>query len=527
MEEKKITSGALALKEKQQQVITIAATEQPKDIKLRVAAYARVSSSSEDQLNSFAAQNRYYTTLISGKENWTMVAIYADEGITGTSIEKREDFKRLMADCRRGKIDRILVKSISRFARNTKECLEAIRELKALGISICFEKERIDTASISGEMMIAMFASFAQAESESISSNMQWSIQKRMQNGTFNTCLAPMGFELVDGELEINSEEADVIRRIYDEYLQGKNSRDIARMLNQENALDRRWRREAIDYILKNERYAGNALLQKRFTTATIPHKVVRNRGEREMYFLVSSHEAIVPQEVYDRAQTIRKRRRQEMQFPKARPMAQKIYCGCCGSALRAKHVNQTWYWTCRTHEENLLTCPLLPTPEVHIHSAFMHLYFKLKNKGSHILPQMLTNLQTIRYHRMLWSLDIIALNKQISDLLSQNQMLATLKQQGLVDPDIFISKSNELTEQLRAAKLEKERLLEAESDEVIAQTQDLLDVIEAGPDFLTEFDEELFGELVERIVVESDDRLCFRLKNGLELTESIKRTVR
>lgn len=141
--EKKRTDGSMALQEKQCRVITIAPAEQLQDIKLRVAAYARVSSSSDDQLNSFAAQNRYYATLISGKENWTMVDIYADEGITGTSAKKREDFQRLMADCRRGKIDRILVKSISRFARNTKECLEAIRELKLLGVSVYFEKEDI------------------------------------------------------------------------------------------------------------------------------------------------------------------------------------------------------------------------------------------------------------------------------------------------------------------------------------------------------------------------------------------------
>lgn len=143
MNEEKTTAGSLALRERQPRVITIAAAQQPEDIKLRVAAYARVSSSSEDQLNSFAAQNHYYATLISSKENWTMVDIYADEGITGTSTEKREEFQRLITDCRRGKIDRILVKSISRFARNTKECLEAIRELKSLGIGVCFEKEYI------------------------------------------------------------------------------------------------------------------------------------------------------------------------------------------------------------------------------------------------------------------------------------------------------------------------------------------------------------------------------------------------
>ena len=172
MAEKLMTDGSMALREKQYRVITIEATEKPQNAKLRVAAYARVSSASDDQLNSFAAQNRHYSDLISSKDNWRMVDIYADEGITGTSAEKREDFQRLLADCRRGLIDRVLVKSISRFARNTKECLETIRELKSLGVGVYFEKENIDTATMSGEMMTALFASFAQAESESISGNM-------------------------------------------------------------------------------------------------------------------------------------------------------------------------------------------------------------------------------------------------------------------------------------------------------------------------------------------------------------------
>ena len=146
MVDKKLTDGSMALQDKQCRIITIEATEKPRDIKLRVAAYVRVSSASDDQLNSFAAQNRHYAELISSKENWSLVDIYADEGITGTSVDKRADFQRLLADCRRGLIDKILVKSISRFARNTKECLEAIRELKTLGIGIYFEKENVDSS---------------------------------------------------------------------------------------------------------------------------------------------------------------------------------------------------------------------------------------------------------------------------------------------------------------------------------------------------------------------------------------------
>ena len=158
---------------------------------------------------------------------------------------------------------------------------------------------------------------------------------------------------------------------------------------------------------------------------------------------------------------------------------------------------------------------------------SFLRLYYKLKHHGEPILSQMLSSLQTIRNRRMLWSLDVIELNKQISELSSQNQTLAFLKQQGLVDPDIFISQSNELAEQLRAAKLKKERLLVADSDSTIAQTQELIDILETGPDFLDAFDADLFGELVDKIIVDSNEQLRFRLRNGLELTETIERTVR
>ena len=178
------TNGALALEQKNR-VIIIPAQDEITARKLRVAAYARVSSSSEDQLNSYRAQNQYYSEHISNNPDWEMVDIYADSGITGTSVDKREDFKRMMADCRKGKIDRILVKSILRFARNTKDCLAAVRELKELGVSVLFEEQGIDTARVSSEMVTAIMASLAQKQSESISGNTNWGIQRRMENGKF------------------------------------------------------------------------------------------------------------------------------------------------------------------------------------------------------------------------------------------------------------------------------------------------------------------------------------------------------
>ena len=232
---------------------------QPEAVILRVAAYCRVSTDSDDQLNSFVAQQTYYNDYIRKHDNWQLAEIYADEGITGTSAAKRDDFQRMLADCRKGRIDKILVKSISRFARNTMECLETIRELKAMGVSILFEEHNIDTKMVSSEMLTAVLASCAQAESESISKNMRWSLQKRMESGVFNTCRAATGFRLSEEGLKIHAEEAAVVYNIFEEYLLGINSREIAVRLNQENALGRTWSRRLVDYILMNERYAGNS----------------------------------------------------------------------------------------------------------------------------------------------------------------------------------------------------------------------------------------------------------------------------
>lgn len=326
MAEKLMTDGSMALREKQYRVITIEATEKPQNAKLRVAAYARVSSASDDQLNSFAAQNRHYSDLISSKENWRMVDIYADEGITGTSAEKREDFQRLLADCRRGLIDSVLVKSISRFARNTKECLETIRELKSLGVGVYFEKENIDTATMSGEMMTALFASFAQAESESISGNMRWGIQKRMQAGTYIPANLPYGYTLQDHSIRIVEEQAVIVQRIFKEYLSGKSTERIASDLREEGipckSGEVAWDSTAIRYIISNEKYIGDSVWQKYFSTDTLPYKCRLNRGQKVSYYAYGTHEGIVPKEDFEKANALMKSRAQKITLTKNSPYA-------------------------------------------------------------------------------------------------------------------------------------------------------------------------------------------------------------
>ena len=530
-EKKQAVDGSLALQENQRRVITIEATKPPQGVKLRVAAYARVSTSSEDQLNSFAAQNRYYSAYIASRDDWTMVDLYADEGITGTSADKRKEFQRLLRDCRKGKIDRVLVKSVSRFARNTKECLEAVRELKLLGVSILFEEQKIDTSAMSSEMLTTIFASLAQKESESIAANLRWSYVSQMKEGSFVSTHQPFGYRLDGKSIVIDECAAEVVWFIFREYLAGNGVSAIARKLNgmrSEMPLlsQLKWEPKAVSRILKNEHYTGNSLWQKTYRTDTMPKKDKVNHGERPQYYAENTHPAIISAEDFRRVQALMQKKAPPSRNSETPVLKGAVECRFCGSHLRRKEVRDRSYWVCRTHELDKAACPLSPVPEEQLTGAFLRMYFNLKNHPE-ILDRMYRNLLTVRNRRMLWSPDVVELNTQIGNISSQVQTLTALKQRGLVDPDVFISKNNELTEQLRKVKEEKERLTESEQDETIRRTLELMELIDSGPDFPEAFDRELFGELVEKMIVDSGECLHFRLKNGLELAETMERTVR
>ena len=510
------------------QNIFIPATQPEEQITLRVAAYCRVSSDSADQLNSFAAQNTHYNTVISTHDHWELVDIYADEGITGTSAAKRGDFQRMLSDCRNGRIDKILVKSISRFARNTAECLEAIRELKALGISVFFEEHNIDTKMVSSEMLTAVLASCAQAESESISKNVSWGNRKRMESGSFTPSSAPYGYRLANGKLVVEESEAAVVQSIFAHYLEGMNPEQIARQLMQTDESGKVWTRHTVEYILKNEKYMGDALLQKQYTTETLPRQKKNNYGERDMFYIENYNPAIISREVYQKATELREQRRGKCSFTAREHMLAGIAtCEQCGCLMRVKKKGEQDYLICRTHNEDSESCPITQIPVVTIYESFLRLYFNLSRHGADIFAEMIRNLHTIRNRQMLWHPDVVELNKRISDISNQIHTLTLLNKQGIVESDYFISKNNQLAEQLRKAKQQKEKLLDREDDEIIKQTMILLEVLEDGPEFMDQLDEELFCELIDKIIVESNTKIRFRLKNGLELPESIERTVR
>lgn len=307
--------------------ITVNSKEENKIV--RLAAYCRVSSDSDNQLHSFAAQIRYYKDYERKHPEYKLVDIYADEGLTGTSMEKRYELNRLIRDCKKGKIDRIVVKSVSRFARNTQELLVCIRMLKKIGISVYFEEQGIDTNKLNMEMIVTFPGMASQQESESISGNMRLSYKKRMESGVFNCCTPAYGYIMKDGQITVNEPEAVVIRRIFDLYLQGTGKQNIAKILNNEGICRRygkeKWYESAVHYILNNERYMGDALLQKSYTTEILPFRRKRNQGELPKYYVENSNPPIVNREIYQAVQTLQNSRKNVYSNSKGKYLLSKV----------------------------------------------------------------------------------------------------------------------------------------------------------------------------------------------------------
>ena len=532
MEKMMSMNGNLAIRQDERRIVKIEAREKPETVLLRLAAYTRVSTNSEDQLNSLGAQTRYYTTMIGAHDGWKLVDIYADEGITGTSADKRDEFQRLMTDCRNGLIDRVLTKSISRFARNTQDCLEAIRELKSIGVSVYFERENLDTSTMSSEMITAVMASLAQRESESISSNLRWSYQKRMERGEFNTNKAPFGFRLSDDGLVVEESEAEIIRLIYSRYLSGHSRKEIAEELRAINAPTRadvpKWQTSTVYCALTNERYAGDALLGKRIASDSFPHRMIYNHGERPKYYVENSNPAIIPKEDFNKVVELRERRRLTSDnSPKNHPLQKKIMCSCCGAVFKRQQPRKTEYWICYSRYKSIENCSMPSVTTAAIEEAFCRLYYKLKYQGEKILSNIISLHSELKSRRMLWKPEVIELNKKISDLTSQNQLLSELKKQGLVDSDIFISQTNTIAEQLQQAKMEKSRILDAETNDTVRQTMEMIEVLANGPDYIETFDTDLFNTLVDNIIVKDGEHIVFHMKNGLQLTEEIEKRKR
>ncbi len=326
--------------------------------RLKVAAYARVSMDSENLMNSLDEQKSYYSNLIKDNPQWIFVDIYSDDGISGTGIEKRPGFRKMLENCDAGKIDLILTKSIQRFARNTVDLLRTVRHLKDIGVEIRFDRENISSFSQEGELMLTILASFAQEESQSISDNVRWAIHKKFQEGQPQCHFRIYGYRWENDSLVPVQEEARVISLIFDSYLDGMTMADIARLLNRLGVPTRSagsWDDASIRRILTNITYSGNLILQKQYRSNTFPRKTINNNGGKPMILVEDTHEGIVRKKTWEEVQIEKARRLTLGTAWHPTTFTAKIVCGECGSHYHRKlrHGSSVpyWFWTCRGKE--------------------------------------------------------------------------------------------------------------------------------------------------------------------------------
>ena len=453
--------------------------------------------------------------------------LYADEAVSGTTADKRDDFQRLLADCRAGKIDRILVKSISRFARNTIDCIQTVRELKQLGIAVEFEKEDIDTGKMGSEMLLSILGSAAQEESLSISKNLKWSYRRRMKSGDFITCNAPIGYSLKKWALIPEPQEVPIVEYIFSSYLAGKSIGEIAAEINSmeieiTNKRTERWHRSTIRYILTNEKYIGDSLVQKWFTPDQLPLNHQRNRGEISQYYIKNSHPAIIPHEVFDAVQKLLKQKA-EQHVPKTAkrnfPLSRLMKCALCGSTFHRRPSAKSIRWTCYQHLQSKELCPMEIIEEQEVYQAFLRLYNKLLDNKDFILQTMLNQLIELQTKATIARSDIIEINEKISELVKQNHSLTRLQTKGCIDSAIFIEQSNRNNQKIEKLRWELRQLQEPdEISSVIDNTKLLVDLLEEAQPML-EFEPSMLKSLIQKIIV-YPEKFCFHLINGLTLDE-------
>ena len=381
----------------------------------KVAAYARVSMETERLQHSLSAQISYYSELIQKHAGWQYVGVYADDGISGTKTNRRDEFLRMVEDCEAGKIDIILTKSISRFARNTVDLLNTVRHLKELGISVRFEKENIDSLSEDGELMLTLLASFAQEEVRGISDNVKWGTIKRFQQGIPNGQMRVFGYEWLDGKLTIIPSEAEIIRWMYQEYMKGASRIEIGRALNEKGIFTRQgklWVDSNVKVVLTNITYTGNLLFQKEYTVDPITKKKRKNRGELPQFYVEDTHEAIIPLEEFQRVQAEFKRRRDlgplGNKSLKLTAFSTKITCGICGKHYRRSgkrnSAKELYYiWTCQTKNiKGISACNSKDIPEKVLQNVTAEVLgldgFEEKAIAEHVEEILIVSDDTLRF---------------------------------------------------------------------------------------------------------------------------------
>lgn len=511
-----------------------------------VAAYCRVSTDDEEQLTSYKAQCAYYTDKIMTNPEWTLAGIFADEGITGTSTRKREKFKKMIRLCRRGKIDMILTKSISRFARNTVDCLAYIRELKELKIPIIFEKENIDTMKADSEIIITMLGGFAQAESESISQNVRWGKRQAFKEGHVIFQYSRLyGYEQGEGNKpKVNPEQAVVVKRIFESYLAGSSVRDIKRMLEAEgipaSCGKREWSISVLQYLLRNEKYCGDALLQKTFVENCITKKIRKNNGELPKYLIKNHHEAIIDRELFERVQTEIARRAgkrrvagdggglEPSRYCGRYALTELLVCGNCGSPYKrvtwSRNGQKKIVWRCTSRlTYGTKYCKESPTiPEEAIHAAVLAALNSTMKNRDEMLSILDDSLTAVLSEKSGNTLSPIVLRNRIQEQQkSLEDLLAIILKTD--HPESYDEQMKSMSDEVASlqdalAKQEKK----GESDEFSRKIEDMSAALRNVPFEVSEYSDNVVRQMVDTIKVMNEDKLLIIFKGGFEVQQPL-----
>lgn len=514
---------------------------------IRVAAYCRVSTEMEEQQNSYQVQIDYYTDLINKKKEWTLAGIFADEGISGTQTKKRTEFNRMIRMCRRKKIDLVITKSISRFARNTVDCLEYIRQLKDLGIGVIFEKENINTLTMTSEFMIALYGSFAQAESESISKNVSLGVQMAFREGKTRIQYRNLlGYKKgADNKPEIISDEAETVKLIFKLFLDGYSTQKIADALVAKGKLtatgNLAWNSGMVRKILHNEKYVGDVLLQKTYTVDCITHKKAVNHGERTMYLVSDHHEPIVDRITYNLVQQELARRKskrkvtssgvsEQGKYSSKYALTELLVCGECGTPYRRVVWTQTGVkrpvWRCVSRlEHGSKYCKNSPTiHEEQLHRAIVKAINEFYDCGDDVAGILKSNVESALSG--LEQNEIRIIQNRLNDIDAARNDLIGLITNGVCDEDKLDSEFAKLYDEEKRLNEKLHLLLEQKNMENITQSKikNIFSEIESEKLELKEFDDILIRKLIECVKVISKTELLIIFKGGYEVSAEIEK---
>lgn len=518
--------------------------------RIKVAAYCRVSTDSDEQITSYNSQVTHYKQLVESNPEWELIDIYADEAISGTQINKRISFQRMISDAVNGKIEMIITKSISRFARNTLDTLKYVRLLKEKNVAIFFEKENINTMTMNGEMLLVILSSLAQQESESISANVKMGLKMKMKRGElvgFNGCLG-YDYDSKEKLLTINEKEAEIVRYIFQRYVEGAGCFVIAKELTQLGYKTKRgnttWGDSAVRGIIKNEKYKGDILLGKTFTVDPITHRRLENMGEESQYYISNNHKPIISPEMFEEAHKILTRRSIKLsakkgikreKYSRQYAFSSMMKCAFCGGTISRRS------WHGNTHNKKIVWACVVGTKkgkkycphsksisEKALESAFVDAFNMMCTNNRDVVVDFLKTVEESISKTNLTK-KIKKLSDEIYQLENKLGKLVELNIEGIINKETYEDKYRITSEELSKLKSELEQLDDAfEEQKILESKMKSFRLAFDKNELLEEFDREIFENVIDKVIVGKVDEngkenpysVTFVFKTGMELEE-------